>query len=273
MNTQSFLNHVDSVLDRISNENKLCVLMGDFNLNLLNFESHSDTNEFLNILGSFLFSPHIIQPTRITYHSATLIDNIFFNSTTHHTISGNIINDLSDHLPNFLIINNYASLPKNLKIYKRDYSQLNTDDLLNDFEIVDWDLEFAGCVRDASGMFDVFYNRTCKIIDDHVPLKQLSKKAIKLRSKPWISKAIQKSISVKNKLYKKFVKHRTVYWEKKYKQYKNLLNNVIKLSKKKYFHKFFEKNSSDVKNIWKGIRSLISLKPFDGTVPSKLVYY
>ena len=48
--------------------------MGDFNFNLLNSDSHSGTEEFLNTLGSYFFNPHILQPTRITHHSATLID-------------------------------------------------------------------------------------------------------------------------------------------------------------------------------------------------------
>ena len=52
--------------------------MGDFNINLLNFETHTDT--FMNTLGSYCFHPQILQPTRITDHSATLIDNIFINS-------------------------------------------------------------------------------------------------------------------------------------------------------------------------------------------------
>ena len=76
--------------------------MGDFNINLLNFDTHSTTDEFLNILNSYLFNPPILQPTRITHRSATVID-IFFNSIVHHTISGNIIYELTDHLPNFLV--------------------------------------------------------------------------------------------------------------------------------------------------------------------------
>ena len=48
--------------------------------------------------------PHILKPTRITGNSAPLIDNIFFNSIKYHTVSGNILTDISDHLPNFLII-------------------------------------------------------------------------------------------------------------------------------------------------------------------------
>ena len=98
-------------LERIHHENKYCTVMGDFNLDLLKFESHQDTNNFLNTLSSFFFQPQILQPTRITEHSATLIDNIFFNSLDHFVIRGNLIYDLSDHLPNFLIITKYISLP------------------------------------------------------------------------------------------------------------------------------------------------------------------
>ena len=54
--------------------------MGDFNINLLNYESHPLTHEFLGNLGSHCFLPYITQLTPITDHLATLIDNIYFNS-------------------------------------------------------------------------------------------------------------------------------------------------------------------------------------------------
>ena len=51
--------------------------MGDFNLDLLKFKTHSDTDAFLNAMLTINFQPQILQPTRITNHTATLIDNIF----------------------------------------------------------------------------------------------------------------------------------------------------------------------------------------------------
>ena len=35
------------IMGKISNEKKCCIIMGDFNINLLNFESHPLTYEFL----------------------------------------------------------------------------------------------------------------------------------------------------------------------------------------------------------------------------------
>jgi exonuclease III len=100
-NLENFTNHLTQAMHKISKEGKYCILMGDFNINLLNYESHTPTDEFINNLGVFCFQPHILQPTRITDHSATLIDNIFFNSIEHYSISGNLLCDISDHLPNF----------------------------------------------------------------------------------------------------------------------------------------------------------------------------
>ena len=47
-------------------------------------EIDAQTCTFLDTLTSNLFVPHIIQPTRITPHTQTLIDNIFSNTPIFH---------------------------------------------------------------------------------------------------------------------------------------------------------------------------------------------
>ena len=100
--------------------------MGDFNINLLNFDSHANTELFVNTMGSYNFYPQILKPTRITEHSATLIDNIFFNSLEYHTISGNLVTDIFDHMPNFFIIK-FSVTSEKVKMLKRDYKKLNEE--------------------------------------------------------------------------------------------------------------------------------------------------
>ena len=72
-------NYLNKLLENISKEQKSVFLLGDFNVNLLNYNEHNQTNEFLDSLASNSFIPLILQPTRITSHSNTLIDNIFSN--------------------------------------------------------------------------------------------------------------------------------------------------------------------------------------------------
>ena len=89
--------YLNPLLGKLCKENKQVFLLGDFNSNILNYNDHQPTNEFLNSLASNSFVPYILQPPRLTSHSKTLIDNIFSNIIPHEVISGNI--DVSDHLP------------------------------------------------------------------------------------------------------------------------------------------------------------------------------
>ena len=72
-----FKEHLESTLSQLTSENnKSIFIMGVFNINLLNYESHPESNDFLLImLNSFFLLPYILQPDRITERSATLIDN------------------------------------------------------------------------------------------------------------------------------------------------------------------------------------------------------
>ena len=75
----------------------------------MNCNEHNYTNGFLDSIASNTFIPLIVQPTRITSHSNTLIDNLFLNVIDLDLISGNLTATFSDHLPQFAIIFNMFS--------------------------------------------------------------------------------------------------------------------------------------------------------------------
>jgi len=75
----SFTAQLDTLLSRINNEKKIAYIAGDFNINLLKYDSHVPTSEYVNCVFSHYFYPTINRPTRITEMSATLIDNIITN--------------------------------------------------------------------------------------------------------------------------------------------------------------------------------------------------
>ena len=84
---------------------------------------HNQTNEFLDSLASNSFIPLILQPTRITSHSNTLIDNIFLNFIDPDIRSGNLTATIS--CPKFAIIPNMFGdiLGNKSNIYERDWSE------------------------------------------------------------------------------------------------------------------------------------------------------
>ena len=255
-NLDNFMNYINSTIESINQENKFCLFMGDFNIDLLKIDSHSDSQNFINSLGSCFFQPQIFQPTRITDHSATLIDNIFFNSIAHFIISGNLIFDLTDHLPNFIILNNFSNLSPGMKLYKRE----SESELVDEISSVEWQILFQH-ESDPSKMFESFHRILTQIVDKHIPIKQLSRRELKSYSKPWITSAIKISIRVKNALYKKFLKTKSTHYHCKFKYYRNKLNHLMKASKRLYYNYYFLENINNSKKIWNGIKEIVRFTP------------
>ena len=71
------------VMDEINHENKKCVIMGDMNINMLNYGVHNQTDTYVDGIFSRGFLPQILMPTRVTHRSATLIDHLLTNDITY----------------------------------------------------------------------------------------------------------------------------------------------------------------------------------------------
>ena len=99
---------LDGTIKKIKDNNKTKIICGDFNYNLLNHEYNNQIKHFIDTVHSHFFQPCITEPTRIVGRNKPfLIDNIFINTCTRSLNAGNIIDKISDYLPNFLIIQNF----------------------------------------------------------------------------------------------------------------------------------------------------------------------
>ena len=67
---------------------------------------------------------------------------------------------------------------------------------LQDIQALNWNLEFFD--NNVNNMFSKFHSDLMKIVDDHITLKQLSRKTIKNMAKPWIIAGIRVSLRIKN---------------------------------------------------------------------------
>ena len=75
---------------------------------------------------SNFFQPCILEPTRITSNNRlSLLNNIFKNTHDYEVYSGNIIDKISDNMPNFVIIKNIFRKKKNQKIMVKKMSYFN----------------------------------------------------------------------------------------------------------------------------------------------------
>ena len=125
-----FTAHFKSLLPKLIN--KRVFIMGDFNINLLNYDSHIPTNDFTNTLFTNNFLPCKHNPTRVSNHSATIIDNIFTSKTVGpHSIPIDLLKILGPHISEALaklvnqsflegIFPSKLKLAKVISLYKKD---------------------------------------------------------------------------------------------------------------------------------------------------------
>ena len=237
--------YLDTVFSKIEHENKVGYIMGDFNINLLDYDKHYKTNEFFNTLNAIFFLPYILQPTIVTETSATLIDNISGNSIDHSSTSGNIVINLSDHFAQFMLINDLKIEYKSAKYYVNDFSKFDKNNIQDEFSSIEWD----GSKRndwDCNAKFNVFLAKVKEFTRHNVLLRKLSKRKLKLFTKPWINKEIQAKIKLRDRLLRKTHKTNNPNRKHLYKKVRNQVVQEIKNSKKQYYLNYFHVNKNIV---------------------------
>ena len=135
-----FMDYFEPTLEKIIDEHKLCLFGGDFNVDILKHNFDGTCSYFVNSLASLGFFPCISLPTRITSHSATLIDNFYCNIPCFVESSNVLVDDISDHLPisisiNLKVTSQKKTLPKHISFDFREIEtlKLNITAKLSDF--------------------------------------------------------------------------------------------------------------------------------------------
>ena len=143
-------------------------------MDLLKYNKHQNTSDFIDTMFSLSFIPLINRPTRITDSSATIIDNIFTNChDAGNCLSGIMPTDVSDHFSIFhLICDNSTS--------ERFNPDFNLQRIINDKTITscisilhntDWNNVLQS--NDTETAYEIFHEKLTKAVNDTMPMKKL----------------------------------------------------------------------------------------------------
>ena len=251
-------NHtINDICLQIKHENKVVYWAGDFNINILNSDSHAATGNFLNTMMSNAFYPAITKPTRINEFSATLIDNIFCNSKPNRSFEGIIYKDISDHLPIFLITDMKIKMTKDIrKVESREMGENNILKLQEKLKKFDWSV--VENFDDVNTAYGHFINTFTKIYDECCPVRI---KTVKNNfRKHWMTPALLKSTKTKDKLYKRYQRFPTAENKKNYCTFKNIFTSLKRRAEKIYLDNKFEQAKGNLKETWKIIKDVINKK-------------
>ena len=157
-----FTDQIENSLSKIENDRtiKHSVITGDFNIDLIKFDLNNNIHDYLNTILQNSFVPTILLPTRVTDHTCTLIDHIYYFSRNAKTnvASGNLLTDMSDHFANFLILHSNIQSKKNERPIVRIFSEKAKNAYQNLLSEISWDEELSN--KNVNEAMQVFSKKT-----------------------------------------------------------------------------------------------------------------
>ena len=240
-------------------------ILTDFNLNMLNFETHGLTNDYINNLISKSFLPLITLPTRIKNQSATLIDHIWSNKVCNVYNSGIIINSLSDHFPVFYMEEDRHKkviLPETIT---RKINSTTIPAFCKLIQSASWNNVINE--NNPKLAFDKFFETVNSIRDISFPEIKVKPKPIKFTHSPWMSSGLKISQLKKEKLFAKKIKNPSNINIQTFKIYNTIYNKLRRAAKKLYYERQFEKFAKNSKKTWSMVREVIGTKKQKDQIP------
>ena len=259
--------HPDSRLDHFNeaysnyiqhlNKNATCIIGGDFNINLLQFE-RNNISEFLATNLENNFPPCITLPTRITERSATLIDHIYLRLPLQKmqtkVDSGNLFCSITDHLMNFILLENNI---KNIK--DRPYIRLFTKTRLKKFiKYSPYDPPILSDQDNSTNIHAAFSESMVnlkKMLDKYFPLTKQSRK--QFRDKKWITVKLKEDIKKKNNLFKEYTETNTEASKQLWKQAKYKVTEDIRRAQTQYYRSLLQEHNNNSQNLWKTFGNIL----------------
>ena len=155
--------YLKDLLENLSQESKTIVIMGDFNIDPLKYDTEKDSAGFLESMYASFLLPYIGRPSQVTPRS----------NIKDGTMSGNIVTTISDHYAQFLVLLNLNKRnPTNSEIYLQDFKKLNKNNLERDLVNTNWDAILEVNNGDVHKSFESFIITVSSIVSEFAPLKK-----------------------------------------------------------------------------------------------------
>ncbi len=222
---------LSGILNELETKNRTAYLFGDFNLDVLKYNSCSKVTEYVELLFSFGFLQTIIKPTRCNPISASLIDHCVTNSKSNNFSSIILTNCLSDHFPILNAIESNLTVKiDNQNFTTRNFSTQNINTFNNLLASTDWSTVYNS--TDVQTSFNLFFDEffsTYNLIFPEITVKFNKNFHIK---DPWFSNGFLTSRREKIRLSEAAARVPSIENITKFKQYRNLYHKLAKNAKK-----------------------------------------
>ena len=229
------------------------IITGDLNLDLLKYQSHRITAEYLDLMISHNLLPVITRPTRIKHTSATLIDHIFLQTegldsfilTTE--LAGS--HGYTDHYPVMCLLPiNRITVTKPMTFTKKYFTSDGHKARREGLRRENWNDMYS--MEDPNEAYQLLHDKYCKHYFNCLTTKTctINKRSPK---EPWMTKEILKKMKKRDRLSK---------LSNRRKDYKCLRNEIVsdcRKAEKKYWSSKIQNNMSDIKEHWQILKRIM----------------
>lgn len=218
-----FIEDFEIICDVLSSCKNLCVLVGDFNINLLSDSFYS--KQMKSLLSTYGIEQYVTEPTRVTDNSSTLVDYVLSNQnnlsivvydcpkiTDHSVISVNLYN----------IVKTYDNVKKFRNLNIENLKNIKTRLIMQTFNLDSVDTEV---------IYQEILEKCELVIDDIAPIETCHFKT----NLPWFDYEVYDKIKLRDRAYRNFKTCSNLNNEKqlKWQNFKVLRNGVVNLLKQK----------------------------------------
>ena len=169
---------------------------GDINVDLITISNNHKFSQSCQRLG---LENVILEPTRITSSSSTLIDPILVNN--YDIVRGSYVmsNFCSDHSPSVLEVNFTVTRGKSYCKTIWDYDNADYTAINQHLQDTDWDFKF-GETNNVNAINEILNSELNSVMNMFIPKKVIQ---VRPRDKPWINREIKCKIRKRNRVHKK----------------------------------------------------------------------
>ena len=196
---------------------------------------------------------HIDKPTRVTPHSATLIDHIWSSDPEYIHQAEEVPAGISDHHL-VLIVRRQTNVTQHqqrqhAQLSYRSFKNFDSDVFIHDLELCDWSDIYT--THDPETAWNKFVTNFNNIADKHAPLKE---HRIKAQSTYWMNDEVLEAIRKRDYVHNKFLKTKKEQYHQHYRKMRNYVVNLIQRTKAQFFETTVEENRFNPKNMWKQLK-------------------
>ena len=209
------INIFDEILSQMAPSNENIIMLGDVNVDMFNLP-----NRLSSCMDSYGFTQIVNEATRITDHSATLLDPIFVTNNNIINSSGTLNADLiSDHqlvyckikVPSFRFAQRFVTF--------RNFNSFDEEQFSIDLISKKWNEIFY--IDDIEEKISFLSNTILELFDFHAPLSTVH---VSKPHAPWLTNAIKRIMKERDLAHRIYKQDKTpANWQR----YKNLRNFTL----------------------------------------------